>query len=118
MSNPNLFNTQSILGKTALSNVTTTVATVVSNSVSSNALYKINSIVFSNASSSDATVRAELLRNTLSYYIAYDITVPPRASLMACGRDHSFYLEEGDAIRVLSSSDTGITSIVSYDILS
>lgn len=117
MSNPNLFNAQTITGKTALANVTTSIATPVTNAADSNTIVKVNSVIFSNAGSSDATVTAEVRRNSISYNIVYNVTLPTNASLLAAGRDHSFYLEEGDSLRVVSSVDSGISAIVSYDIL-
>lgn len=117
MANPNLFSTTTITGKTTVANATTSISSVVSNDADSNTIYKINSIVFTNSSSSDVTVRAEIRRSLNSYYLIYDVTVPPSASLIASGRENSFYLEESDSIRVRSSSDSGVHAVISYEIL-
>jgi hypothetical protein len=117
MANPNLFYTQSIIGKTSLANVTTTSTTLITNSADSNTIVKVNSVILNNSSNNDITARVHVDRGGSSYYIAYDITVPPRATILTCGRDHSFYLEESDVLKAVSSSDTGVSVIVGYDIL-
>ena len=47
MANPNIVNVSTIYGKTAVANVSTSVAAIVNNAPSSGSIYKINSLVVS-----------------------------------------------------------------------
>lgn len=117
MANPNLFQINNILGKTAVGAVTTTVSTLITNASASGDIYKVNSVLISNSSGNDITITMDLYRSSTAYYIAYQVTVPSRATLLLSGREQSFYLEEGDALRFTGSVDTNITAVASYEIL-
>jgi hypothetical protein len=117
MANPNLFSTTTITGKTAVNTVTTTVGTVVANAGSSGQIYKINSMYVTNNGTTDVTVTVDLRRSNVSYYLVYQVVVPAKSTLIAIGREGSFYLEESDTLRIEGSADNNITAITSYEIL-
>jgi hypothetical protein len=53
----------------------------------------------------------------VDYPLASTITVPADASLIVVSKDISVYLEEGDAIRCLASSNGNIVATCSYEII-
>lgn len=120
MANPNIVNVTSILGKKVGAAVTTTMTALVSNPASSNAIYKINSLIISNidgAASADITV--EFFDNqTNSFRLASTVTVPADATLVVISKDTSIYLEENDSIRVQASANGDLQALCSYEIIS
>lgn len=117
MANPNLFSTTTITGKTAVTAVTTTVASLITNSASSGTICKVNSLHITNSGTTDVTATVDLRRSSVSYYLVYQVVVPAKSTLIALGREGSFYLEEGDTLRVEGSSDNNTTAIASYEIM-
>jgi hypothetical protein len=121
MAAPNIVNVSQINGNTNLSNVTTVVANVVTNSVSSGKTYKINSVQLSNYSSSAVSANVIFNRNSASpsiYYIAGSISIPNTSTLVVVAKDTSFYMEEGDVLQINASSNSSVHGIVSYEVIS
>ena len=119
MANPNIVNVASILGTTAVANVSTVSANLVTNSAGSNQVFKINSVLVSNidgTNSADITVNVN--RSSVNYAIASTISVPSDATLVIVSRDTSFYLNEGDTINAIASANSDLQIICSYDIIS
>lgn len=116
MANPNISNVTSIIGDTAYSNAGTSPSTVVSGEADK--VKKIGAIVAANYGSADQTVTVFVLRSATSFYIASQITVPAKSTVLLLGREHSFYLLEADALRVSASAGSSITVTVSYETLS
>ena len=118
MANPNIVNVTSIFGKTSVLNVTTVASNIVVNSSNSNTVIKINTLVASNINGNIAAdFTASLFRSSVDYPLASTITVPADASLVVVSKDVSVYLEEGDAIRCLASSNGNIVATCSYEII-
>ena len=124
MANPNIVNVTAIYGKTAVTNLTTTNATlVVENVAGSNKVFKINTLIVSN-------INAELNRTiTISLYsedniggdatqIASTITVPADASLVVISKDTSIYLEENKSIGATASNANDLKVTCSYEEIS
>jgi hypothetical protein len=124
MAAPNIVNVTTITGKTAVVSLTSTNATsVVSNPVSSNKVFKINSLVVSNV---DGTNAADI---TVSFYSQDDIggtateivstvSVPADASLIVIDKNTSIYLEEDRSIGATAGSANDLKVVVSYEEIS
>ena len=117
MANPNIVNVTSILGKTAVLNVTTTPTDIVSNNSGSNTVLKINYISVANidgGASADITI--SLFRSSVEYKIVHTVLVPADSSLTVL--DKSIYLEEGDSLRITASANGDLQAVCSYEVIS
>ena len=124
MANPNIVNVTDIRGKTAVTNLTSTNATlVVENVAASNKVFKINSLIVSNV---DGTNAADI---TVSLYsedniggtatqIVSTVTVPADASLVVISKDTSIYLEEDKSIGATASAANDLKVVCSYEEIS
>lgn len=124
MANPNIVNVTSILGKSAVVDLTSTSATsVVSNAASSNKVFKINSLIVSNV---DGTNAADI---TINYYsaaalggtatqIVSTVSVPADSSLVVIDKNTSFYLEEDKSIGATAGSANDLKVLISYEDIS
>ena len=124
MAAPNMLNVSTILGKTAVVDLSTTNATlVVENTASSNKVFKINSLYVSNV---DGTDPAEV---TVSLYsedniggtateIASTITVPADATVIIIDKNSSIYLEEDKSIGATAGSASDLKVVCSYEEIS
>ena len=124
MAAPNIVNVATIIGKTAVTNLTSTNATaVVSNAASSNKVFKINSLIVSNVDGSSA---ADI---TISLYSEDDIggtatqivstvTVPADASLVVIDKSTGLYPEEDKSIGATASAANDLKVVCSYEEIS
>jgi hypothetical protein len=124
MANPNIVNVTDIRGKTAVTSLTTTNATlVVENAAASGKVFKINSLIVSNV---DGTNAANI---TVSLYsedniggtateIVSTVTVPADASLVVISKDTSIYLEEDRSIGATASAANDLKVVCSYEEIS
>ena len=124
MAAPNIVNVTTIIGKSAVVNLTTASATaVVSNAASSGKVFKINSLVVSNV---DGTNAADI---TVSYYseddiggtatqIVSTISVPADATLVVIDKNTSIYLEEDRSIGATAGVANDLKVLVSYEEIS
>ena len=124
MANPNIVNVTSILGKSAVVDLTTTNATlVVENTAASNKVFKINSLIISNV---DGTNAADI---TVSLYsedniggtatqIVSTVSVPADASLVVIDKNTSIYLEEDKSIGATAGSASDLKVVISYEEIS
>ena len=124
MAAPNIVNVTTITGKTNVVSLTTTSATlVVENPVSSNKVFKINSLVVSNV---DGTNAADI---TVSLYsedniggtateIVSTVSVPADASLVVIDKNTSIYLEEDKSIGATAGSASDLKVVCSYEEIS
>ena len=124
MANPNIINATSILGKSAVVDLTTTNATlVVENAAASNKVLKINSLVVSNV---DGTNAADI---TISLYsedniggtatqIVSTVSVPADASLIVIDKNSFIYLEEDKSIGATAGSASDLKVVCSYEEIS
>lgn len=117
MANPNIVNVTSILGKTAVLDVTTTPTNIVSNAAASNTIVKINYLSIANIDgASAADISISLFRSSTEYKIAHTISVPADSTLTVL--DKTLYLEEGDALRLTASVNGDLQAVCSYEIIS
>jgi hypothetical protein len=124
MANPNILSVTSILGKSAVVDLSTTNATlVVENPAASDKVFKINSLVVSNV---DGTNAADI---TIALYSEDDIggtateivstvSVPADASLIVIDKNTSIYLEEDRSIGATAGSANDLKIVVSYEEIS
>jgi hypothetical protein len=124
MAAPNIVNVTSIIGKSAVVDLTTTNATlVVENPAASNKVFKIESLIISNV---DGTNAADI---TVSLYsedniggtatqIVSTVSVPADASLVVIDRNTSIYLEEDKSIGATAGSASDLKVVVSYEEIS
>jgi hypothetical protein len=118
MAAPNIVNVSFIAAKTSSANVTVTPTALVSNSLNSSQVYKINHLLATNANTSPADITVDLYRTSTSYPLAYTITVPEKSTVVILGKDTAIYLEEGDSMRVWASANAYLYATTSYEILS
>jgi hypothetical protein len=124
MANPNIVNVTAIYGKTAVTNLTTTNATlVVENPAASGKVFKINSLVVSNV---DGSANADI---TISLYsedniggtatqICSTVVVPADASLVVIDKTTGIYLEEDKSIGATASAANDLKVVCSYEEIS
>jgi hypothetical protein len=124
MANPNIVNVTDIRGKTVVTNLTSTNATlVVENPASSNKVFKINSLYVSNV---DGTNDADI---TISLYsedniggtatqIVSTVSVPADATLVVISKDTGIYLEEDKSIGATASAANDLKVVCSYEEIS
>lgn len=119
MTAPNLLNIATVTAATAVANVSTTSANIVTNSAASSTVVKINSLIVANANTlgSSVSFTAGISRASGTYPLSPSITVPANASLIAISKDANIYLVEGDGLYVISGSNTSLQAICSYEIL-
>lgn len=121
MAAPNIVNVATITGKTVGAALTTSSADIVTNSASSNKVFKVNSIYVANidgANATDATVTWYDASAAATYRLAYTIPVPADATLVVLDKDAPIYLEEGDKISALAGANTRLEITVSYEEIS
>jgi len=117
MAAPNIVNVTTIIGKTAVQAVTTSVTAIVTNSSSSGKVFKVNALYVSNVDgTSSASVSVDLYRSSTAYHIAKTVVVPADATLDVISK--SLYLEEGDSLRLTASADSDLEAVCSYEEIS
>tara|TARA_R110000772_G_scaffold66361_1_gene147890 strand:- start:82198 stop:82557 length:360 start_codon:yes stop_codon:yes gene_type:complete len=118
MAAPNIANTTTITGKTAVQSVGTSLTAIVTNAVASGLVYKINSLVVSNIDGTNsADISVSLQRSATDYYIAKTVAVPADSSLVVIEKGSTVWLEEGDAIFCLASAAGDLQAVCSYEII-
>lgn len=117
MTAPNLLVITTVTGKTAVANVTTSAANIVSNGTGSNQLIKINSLVVTNIDTANAIgVTAGVLRSSVTYKVASNISVPSNSALIAISKDANIFLEEGDVLTVVGTANN-LQAVCSYELI-
>ena len=119
MTAPNLKAPTTIVGKTAGYAVTASLAAALTNSAASNKVLKVNSVYCANvdgAASADIT----LVYNdgTTGFDIAYQVTVPAKATQVLSSRETYFYLEEGDSLQAVASAAGDLELVIGYEEIS
>jgi hypothetical protein len=124
MANPNIVNVTDIRGKTAVTSLTTTNATlVVENVAGSNKVFKINSLIVSNvdgSSAADITISLYSEDNIggTATQIVSTVSVPADASLVVIDKSTSIYLEEDKSIGATASASNDLKVVCSYEEIS
>lgn len=118
MAAPNIVNVSTITAKTALVAVTTSVSSLLTNSANSGTVLKINSISYANYTAAPVTGTAAILRSAATHYLVGNVIIPANSTLIVTGKDTAFYLEEGDAIQGSASSNSALSAVIAYEIIS
>jgi hypothetical protein len=123
MAAPNIVNTTTITGKTALVRLTnSTATTVLANGASSNKVLKLAGVLAANTEGTSVNVAFDLYitRSSVDYYLAKNITIPALAAYEAFMKDSTpVYLEEGDTLMAKSGNSSGhIHVLVAYEDIS
>jgi len=134
MANPNIVNVTSIYGNTAYVIPSTTGATtswtyngtttLTGLTPATNTVNKIDNIVVSNTTSSAATCTVGIGNNatfgsaTVVSYLAYQISVPPNASVIVTDKTTAFYLTENQSVGVTSGTASALTYTASFEAIS
>ena len=134
MANPNIVNVSSIYGNTAYVIPSTTGATtswtyngtttLTGLTPASNTVNKIDQITVANTTSSAATCTVAIGNNatfgsaTVVTYMAYQITVPPNASVIVSDKTTAFYITENQSVAVTSGTASALTYTASFEAIS
>ena len=134
MANPNIVNVTSIYGNTAYvipstTGVTTSwtyngTTTLTGLTPASNTVNKIDQITVANTTSSSATCTVAIGNNatfgsaTVVTYMAYQITVPPNASVIVSDKTTAFYITENQSVAVTSGTASALTYTASFEAIS
>jgi hypothetical protein len=114
MTAPNIISITSMVGKTAVQAVGISPTDIVTNSASSNKVYKINALYVSNVDGTNAaTVNVDIYRSSIAYHIAKTVSIPADATLDLITK--SLYLEEGDSLRLTASAASDLEAVCSYE---
>ena len=121
MANPNIVNVTNILGRTVVTDLTTTNATlVVENTAASGKIFKINSLYVSNvdgAAAADITISLFSEDNIggTETQIVSTVSVPADATLIVISKDSSIYLEEDKSIGATASVANDLKVVCSFE---
>ena len=134
MANPNIVNVTSIYGNTAYVIPSTTAATtswtyngtttLAGLTPAASTVNKIDNIVVSNTTSSAANCTVAIGNNatfgsaTVISYLAYQISVPPNASVIVTDKTTAFYLTENQSVAVTSGTASALTYTASFEAIS
>jgi hypothetical protein len=117
MAAPNIVNVATITGKTAVQAVGTSATAIVTNSGSSNKVFKVNALYVSNIDgTASADITVDLFRSSTAYAIASTVLVPADSTLDLMSKP--LYLEEGDALRCTASASGDLVAVCSYEEIS
>lgn len=122
MANPNLITTATVKGKTFVTNLNTTGSTLIlSNSINSSKVFKIETIMVANRDSTNSVLitanyynSASITKAQTSGSIAYTVSVPAKSTLMLIDKASSFYLEENKSIGAIAGTAAKLTVFCSY----
>lgn len=117
MTAPNIGGFTLMTGNTAVQLVGLTANAIVTNSSSSNQLYKVYSLTLCNVSASNVTATVDLYRSSVAYRLVANIIVPSTSSLSVISKDSGVYLNEGDTLRLTAGSASSIEAICSYEVV-
>ena len=118
MAAPNLLNSTSIIGKTAIANVTTVLSNVITNGSTSGNLIKVDTVTISNYSTISVYANIIMYRGTDRAYIIGNTLIPASAALTAVARDTALLLEEGDYLQANVNANVSAHLTMSYEVIS
>ena len=130
MANPNIVNVTSIFGNSAYvipSNTSVSVAWTHNGTTSltgltpaANTVNRVTSIVVANVTSSAATTTVAISNNPTyasgtPYYIAFQVSVPPNASVIITDKTSSFYVTENQSVGVISGTGSALHYTATFE---
>ena len=134
MANPNIQNSSSIYGNTAyvIPSVAATATTswtydgttaLTGLKPAANSVNKINTIIASNTTASAATATIAIGNNatfgsaTVITYPAYQISVPPNATLIIVDKTTPYYITENQSVAAFSGTASALTFTASFEVV-
>ena len=118
MAAPNIVNVATITGKSVTGAITTSTATLLQNSASSNKVFKINTILVSNVDGTNSATASISLYDSTDRHIAKGITVPAGSTVVLIDKNSFLYLEENHSIRGGASAASDLEILICYEELS
>jgi hypothetical protein len=123
MASPNIVNVSSIVaGTIGFIPANTSANILISNPGNSNSVIKINSLVITNVTSSIDQTTVSLNGSAsglgISYRIAYNIYVPPNASLQLVDKGNFIYLLEDKSILISNNTPNALEYVVVFETIS
>lgn len=130
MANPNIVNVTSIYGNTAYVTPSTTGATtswtyngttaLTGLTPAANTVNRVTSIVVTNVTSSAATATVAIANNATfgsgtAYNLAYQISIPPNATLTVIDKTTSFYVTENQSVGVTSGTGSALVYVATFE---
>jgi hypothetical protein len=130
MANPNIVNVTSIYGNTAYVTPSTTGATtswtyngttaLTGLTPAANTVNRVTSIVVTNVTSSAATATVAISNNPTfgsgtAYNLAYQISIPPNATLTVIDKTTSFYVTENQSVGVTSGTGSALVYVATFE---
>jgi hypothetical protein len=130
MANPNIVNVVSIYGNVAYVTPSTTAATtswtyngtttLTGLTPAVGTVNRVTSIVVSNVTSSAANCTVQVANNATfgsgtAYSIAYQISVPPNASVIVTDKTTSFYVTESQSVGVTSGTASALVYTATFE---
>lgn len=117
MAAPNIVNVATIIGQTAVQAVGTSATAIVTNTVGSGKVFKVNALYVSNVDGTNAAdLNVDLFRSSVAYHVVKTVSVPADSTLDVISKP--IYLEEGDTLRLLASASGDLEAICSYEEIS
>ena len=122
MAEPNLVNVTSIYGRTMAKPLYDDAITHSNASIltcDSNKTIKINSVIVASIDGANATVIDVAVNHHDHgrHYIAKNVDLPAKSTLIVIGKDSPIYLEEGDELEARASTDSDADICISYELL-
>jgi hypothetical protein len=130
MANPNIVNVVSIYGNVAYVTPSTTAATtswtyngtttLTGLTPAVGTVNRVTSIVVANVTSSAANCTVQVANNATfgsgtAYSIAYQISVPPNASVIVTDKTTSFYVTESQSVGVTSGTASALVYTATFE---
>jgi hypothetical protein len=133
VANPNLISVTAIRGNTAyiIPAVTTAGQTAWTHNGTTaltgltpavNSVNKINSIVATNVTGNNANCTVSISNNATwgsgtAFHIAFNVTVPPNASIVVTDKTNALYVTENQSIGVQSSVANALNFVASFEVI-
>jgi hypothetical protein len=117
----NLANLTNITGTTSAYNSVPTGGAIIINTIQTNHVYKLGTVIAANKTASAATVTVVVYRNSSSYYtLAYQMSVPGNASIVIVGKDNPVYMMDtsSDVLSAQAGTSNAIDIFASYEDIS
>jgi len=118
MSNPNIFSSTELYGKSGGASVTTTETALIGNYRGSGKILKIFMLqVANNNGGNTAEVTLVLYKNSVAFNIVKSVPVPADSSIIILSKDNQIYLEANDMLKIYGSA-SNLDVVYSYEELS
>jgi hypothetical protein len=117
MTAPNIGAFTFMSGNTAVQLVSNVATAIVSNSVSSNQLFKIYSLSLTNTSLNTVATTVDLYRSSTAYRITTNLAIPSTSTIVVISKDNGVYLNEGDSLRLTAGANASVEAVCSYEVV-